>query len=86
MRVKRVVVASASVEVEPRVPVAIGILPGAKSPQLEVLTLDQMSCDFLPDKTAAGSAMSVAKGLGGVGGVVVGGVVGGVTGVVGLGC
>lgn len=86
LRVNCVVVASASVEVEPRVPVAIEISPGAKSSQLDVLTLDQMSCAFLPETTTVGCAISVANGFGGVE-VALGGLVGGGgTGVVGVVC
>ena len=84
LSVNCVVVASASVDVEPLIPVAIAMSPGAKSPQLEVLTLDQMSCDFRPFKTAIGSATSVAKGFAGVD-VAVGGVTGGLIGVTGVG-
>ena len=81
-----VVVASASVEVEPDVPVAIKNLLGAKSSQLEVLMLDQMRRDFPPCETVVGFAMSVAIGFGGVV-VALGGVMGGITGgIVGFVC
>ena len=81
-----VVVASASVEVEPVVPVAIKNLLGAKSSQLDVLMLDQMRRDFPPCGTVVGFAISVAIGFGGVV-VALGGVIGGITGgIVGLVC
>ena len=57
-----VVVASGSVDVEPRVVVAIDTLPGAKSSQPDVLTLDQIKRDLPPGKTVDGFAMSVAYG------------------------
>ena len=79
-----VVVASGSVDVEPRVPVAIRKLSGAKSSQPEVLTLDQMRRDFPPAVTVAGFATSVAYGFAAVD-VATGGATGGVVGVVGAG-
>ena len=80
VRANGVVVASGSVEVEPRVPVAIRKLSGAKSSQPEVLTLDQMRRDFPPAVTVAGFATSVAYGFAAVD-VATGGATGGVVGV-----
>ena len=79
VRANGVVVASGSVEVEPRVPVAIRKLSGAKSSQTDVPTLDQIRRDFPPVATDVGFAMSVAYGFAGVD-VEMGGVTGGFAG------
>ena len=79
VRTNGVVVASGRVDVEPRVPVAMRKLSGAKSSQPEVLTLAHMRRDFPPSATDVGFAMSVAYGFAGVV-VAVGGVTGGFVG------
>ena len=87
-RLNAVVVASGSVDVEPRVPVAMRKLSGAKSSQPEVLTLVHIKRDFPPSVTDVGLATSVAYGFAGVV-VAVGGVTGGFVGCVccvGAGC
>ena len=82
VRANGVVVASGSVDVEPRVPVAIRKSSGARSSQSDVPTLDHVRRDFPPAATDVGFAMSVAYGFAGVD-VEMGGVTGGFTGCVG---
>ena len=78
-RLNAVLVASGSVDVEPRVPVAIKKLSGAKSSQPDVLTLVHIKRDFPPVATVEGFATRVAYGFAGVD-VALGGVTGGLAG------